>query len=159
MTRSETAQLLARIQAFDRRTVGEADVIAWHVALHDLQLGDTIHAVVAHFRTSTDWCLPAHIREQHRLATARARPSIAEQERRDAARIARIDREVNAREAPQPRRSLLPASVHTLDARRTTGRAERLARRAEALAELAARRPPQEATEGIAPEPVEEVAQ
>lgn len=62
MNLTETATLLAMIQAFDRRTVGEADVTAWQAALDDLRFDDCREAVVAHFRISSDWLMPANVR-------------------------------------------------------------------------------------------------
>ena len=62
MNHSETATLLAMIQAFDRRTVGEADVTAWQAALDDLRFEDCRTAVVAHFRISSEWLMPAAVR-------------------------------------------------------------------------------------------------
>lgn len=62
MNMSEIATLLAMVAAFDRRTVGEADVVAWHEAIGDLRLEDARSAVVAHFRTSRDWLMPLDVR-------------------------------------------------------------------------------------------------
>lgn len=62
MTPADTARVLAKAQAYDRRTVGEADVLAWHEAIGDLGLADSLEAVRRHFTTSTDWLMPAHIR-------------------------------------------------------------------------------------------------
>jgi hypothetical protein len=59
---SEIATLLAMVAAFDRRTVGEADVVAWHEAVGDLRLEDARAAVIAHFRTSRDWLMPIDVR-------------------------------------------------------------------------------------------------
>jgi hypothetical protein len=67
MTRSEIALLLGYIAARDRRTVGETDVLAWHEDLGDLDAPDTREAVRRHFRESTDYLMPAHIRRLVRL--------------------------------------------------------------------------------------------
>lgn len=61
MLQSETAELLAYIAAFDRRTVGKADVLAWHEVLGHLELMDCKQAVTSHFRESTEYLMPAHV--------------------------------------------------------------------------------------------------
>lgn len=61
MTPSETAKVLAAAAAFDRRTVGTADVAAWHSALGALDYADARDAVTRHYRTTTDWIMPVHI--------------------------------------------------------------------------------------------------
>jgi hypothetical protein len=63
VTPSETAELLARCAAFDRRTTGDADVAAWHQIVGDLDLQDCVAAVVEHYRQpAPPWCMPSHIR-------------------------------------------------------------------------------------------------
>lgn len=62
MTRSQAALLLGLAAARDRRTVGEADVLAWAEDLADVDFQDAREALGRHFRDSTDWLLPAHIR-------------------------------------------------------------------------------------------------
>lgn len=63
MNESDTAQLLARVQSFDRRTIGVADVAAWHQIIGDLDLQDCVAAVVEHYRQpSPPWCMPSHVR-------------------------------------------------------------------------------------------------
>lgn len=64
MNRSEIAQLLTVVASFDRRTLGEADVIAWHGALGDLTLPECSAAVVKHYAEATDWVMPAHVRKR-----------------------------------------------------------------------------------------------
>lgn len=59
----EAATVLAKAAAYDRRTVGEADILAWHEALADLDAGGALDAVAAHYRDSTDWLMPAHVRQ------------------------------------------------------------------------------------------------
>lgn len=72
MTRAETALLLAQCAAFDRRTIGDADVIAWHAALNDVAYEDAQTAVVEHYRDSLDYLMPAHVRATvRRMRTAR----------------------------------------------------------------------------------------
>lgn len=62
MTPAEVARMLAQVQAFDRRTVGEADVAAWSLVLVDVELNDALQAVTRHYAESTEWLMPAHLR-------------------------------------------------------------------------------------------------
>lgn len=61
MTPAETAKLLRAAAAYDRRTVGEADVAAWHLAVRDLPLDDALTAVVDHYRESRDFLMPSDV--------------------------------------------------------------------------------------------------
>jgi len=77
MTPAEAARLLAKIQAYDGRTVGRADVAAWAEALHDIEWADASDAVARYFRTFTDWIQPAHVRSlarEVRSARGKRRP-------------------------------------------------------------------------------------
>jgi hypothetical protein len=58
---SETALVLAQMQAYDQRTVGDSDVIAWHSLLVDAPFEDCQEAV------------PAALRGEHRPDHARPR--------------------------------------------------------------------------------------
>lgn len=62
MTPAETAKVLAKASAYDQRTVGQTDVLAWHEALRDLGYDDAMAAVAKHYAHSTDRIMPAHIR-------------------------------------------------------------------------------------------------
>lgn len=62
MNLTEAAVVLAKAAAFDRRTVGDADILAWHDALSDVAAGDCLAAVTEHYRGSTEWLMPAHVR-------------------------------------------------------------------------------------------------
>lgn len=62
MNHSEVAKLLGLAAARDQRTVGEADVLAWHEDIGDLDFADARVALGRHFRESTDRLMPAHIR-------------------------------------------------------------------------------------------------
>lgn len=64
MNRSETALALTLAAAFDRRTIGETDVEAWHAVLADLHLDDVKAAITGHYATRRDWVMPADIRER-----------------------------------------------------------------------------------------------
>jgi hypothetical protein len=62
MTPSEVATLLAKCAAYDRRTIGEADVAAWHDALHDVSFADASAAVTEHYVRSSVWIGVAEVR-------------------------------------------------------------------------------------------------
>jgi hypothetical protein len=68
MTPADASRLLAIAAAFDRRTVGEADAVAWADALTGLDPRECAEAVRAHFRETTDYLMPAHVRERVRVA-------------------------------------------------------------------------------------------
>lgn len=61
MNRSETAQLLTKIAAFDRRTIGEADVMAWHEIVEPLNLAECLAAVRDYFTDTREWCMPSDV--------------------------------------------------------------------------------------------------
>jgi hypothetical protein len=50
------------IAAFNNRTIGEADVIAWQSVLPDVELADAEEAVRRHYAEHTEYLMPAHIR-------------------------------------------------------------------------------------------------
>jgi len=58
---AETAKVLAAAAAFDQRTVGTADVAAWHSALHEIDYADARDAVTRHYRTTAERIMPVHI--------------------------------------------------------------------------------------------------
>lgn len=62
MNLEQAAVVLSKAAGYDRRTIGEADVRAWHEALTDIPIGDALEAVARHYRAGTDWLMPAHIR-------------------------------------------------------------------------------------------------
>lgn len=76
MNRSETAQALAVAAAYDNRTIGESNVMAWSDALSDLRLADVVAAIKLHYRASEDFAVPSRIRtlvnqiRSHRIADA-----------------------------------------------------------------------------------------
>ncbi|MFD7996872.1 zinc finger domain-containing protein [Streptomyces mexicanus] len=72
MTPAETAEVLGLCAAFDRRTIGKTDVIAWHGVLADIDLADAKRAVARHYATETRWLMPADIRQAVRKARADA---------------------------------------------------------------------------------------
>lgn len=62
MNREETANLLAAMAAFDRRTIGRSDVVAWHALLEDVTYADALDAVKRWYAEETEWMMPAHVR-------------------------------------------------------------------------------------------------
>jgi hypothetical protein len=74
---SETARLLGAMAAFDRRTVGDADVIAWQAIMDDIPFADALEAVKRHYSEGDAWLMPVHIRQSVKAM---------QQERRDTAR-------------------------------------------------------------------------
>jgi hypothetical protein len=70
MSPEETGKLLGTCASYDRRTVGETDVIAWYRVLGDLPYADCEAAVIAHYTDSREWIMPADIRRRVRLALA-----------------------------------------------------------------------------------------
>jgi hypothetical protein len=75
MTRGDVARLLAYIAAFDKRTLGDADVLAWHDALDDLDYEPAKAAVRDWYREHDGWIMPAHIRRAIRGSEADRHPS------------------------------------------------------------------------------------
>lgn len=77
MNAEETGKLLATCATFDRRTTGEADVIAWLRVLGDLDYRECEAAVIGYYADSRDWIMPADIRSrvmrERRAAAGRAR--------------------------------------------------------------------------------------
>lgn len=67
MTRSEIALMLGAAAARDQRTIGEADVLAWHEDLGDLDFEECREAVSRHYRESVDRIKPAHVRRHVRI--------------------------------------------------------------------------------------------
>lgn len=75
MTRGDVARLLAYMAAFDKRTLGDADVLAWHDAIGDLEFEDAKLAVRDWYRENDGWVMPAHIRRTIRGSEADRHPS------------------------------------------------------------------------------------
>lgn len=92
MTKTETAQLLTLVAAFDRRTLGEADVEAWHLIVADLEPNDCMEAVRGHYMTETRWLMPADVRTR----------ALAAQRRREGQRrVTEREAEIAAENPPQ----------------------------------------------------------
>jgi hypothetical protein len=63
VTPDQTVDLLSLIAARDRRTIGKIDAMAWHEDIGDLSFDDARAAVALHFRQSTEWLMPKHVRD------------------------------------------------------------------------------------------------
>lgn len=62
MNLEETAAVLAKAAGFDNRTVGDANVLAWHEILGELDIRDCLRAITLHHSDSTEYLMPAHVR-------------------------------------------------------------------------------------------------
>lgn len=61
---NDVVDVLAHVAAFDRRTVGKADVSAWQAAFTSVHLTskrDALQAVADHYASSADWLMPVHV--------------------------------------------------------------------------------------------------
>lgn len=64
MNPEQTFDLLTQhIAPRDGRTVGKVDATVWHADIGDLSFDDACAAVSLHFRQSTDWLMPKHLRD------------------------------------------------------------------------------------------------
>lgn len=63
MTRNQVIELMKIMAAADRRTAGKSDVDAWEAFIGDLDFADAQAVIVAHYRDSTEWLKPAHVRQ------------------------------------------------------------------------------------------------
>lgn len=61
MTPAEAQLLLGIAASFDNRKPSEEAAIAWSHALGDLPYNDCRDAVVAHYRVSSEWLMPAKV--------------------------------------------------------------------------------------------------
>lgn len=61
MTPDEVALVLTKASAVDQRTIGEADVLAWHEILERVELADAIEAVKRHYAASRERIMPADV--------------------------------------------------------------------------------------------------
>jgi hypothetical protein len=63
MTLDDTGIVLKKAAAFDQRTIGAGDVLAWHEIINHLDLSDCLLAVGNHYRDQRDRVMPADIRK------------------------------------------------------------------------------------------------
>jgi hypothetical protein len=62
----ETSQILALCAAYDSRTVGRADILAWHDVIGDVAYADAMQAVKDHYRDHRERITVADIRDRVR---------------------------------------------------------------------------------------------
>lgn len=62
MTLDETIDLLATCAAYDRRTIGKTDAVAWHAVVKDLPFDSAQQAVFDHYSESREFIMPADVR-------------------------------------------------------------------------------------------------
>jgi hypothetical protein len=63
VTPEQTAAVLGKAAAYDQRTIGAADVLAWHEVVGYLEFDDCLEAVTAHYREQSDRAMPADVRK------------------------------------------------------------------------------------------------
>lgn len=63
MNIEQTAVVLAKVAALDNRTDTDSAVLAWHEVIGDLDYQDALRAVAIHRMESTEYLMPAHIRQ------------------------------------------------------------------------------------------------
>jgi len=68
MTPDDVIDVLAKAAAFDQRTIGQADVLAWTEVLHSLELPDALEAVTRHYTESRERLMPADVIRHARAA-------------------------------------------------------------------------------------------
>ena len=66
MTPDETIDLLTVAAAFDQRTVGEGDAMAWHAVVGDLNFADAKQAVLGYYADTRERVMPADVRRRVR---------------------------------------------------------------------------------------------
>lgn len=64
MNPAQVAELLTFCAAFDRRTVGRADALAWHQVLGDLDPNDAQQAIADYYANTREWIMPSDIRKR-----------------------------------------------------------------------------------------------
>lgn len=76
MTRPEIIDLLSVITAYDNRNASPATVLAWGTAaeIGRWTLPEAIAAVHAHFASSSEWLMPAHVTEHIRARRTQPAP-------------------------------------------------------------------------------------
>lgn len=61
MTPSDIATVLAKAAAYDQRTVGKADIAAWHEILHPYELADALQAITRHYTETRERIYPNNV--------------------------------------------------------------------------------------------------
>ncbi|MCF3939929.1 hypothetical protein [Gordonia tangerina] len=76
MNRNEVIDLLTAASAYDRRTIGEGDVVAWSEAAHRAgwTFPKALDALHEHYAKTSQWLMPGHITERLRLVSRQPAP-------------------------------------------------------------------------------------
>jgi hypothetical protein len=61
MTPIEVGRVLVKASAFDQRTVGEVDIMAWHEILRRVEYADALEAVTRHYTETRERLMPADV--------------------------------------------------------------------------------------------------
>jgi hypothetical protein len=120
VTPEDVVDVLTKAAAFDQRTVGRADVLAWHEVIGRLDRDDALAAVTRHYTESRDRVMPADVvrlarvvREDRRRLEARsealALPSRYEDD---------VTRDIRIKEGVAQCRDVLAAIMARLQAKR-----------------------------------------
>jgi hypothetical protein len=126
---AEVAQVLAKAAAFDRRTVGRADVAVWAEAIGHLDLAEALDAVTEHYQAHPGvWLEPGHVLE---IVRRHRRNRLSSSWRTEAEALATVDPDDAA------------AYLETLRAARHVHAAEPAVERAPECKAIGWRRPPQ----------------
>lgn len=114
ITKNQVLQLLRIAAAYDRRTIGEADVLAWSEAARRANwpnpdaAADAIHA---HYADTETWIMPGHVTKRIR-ASASGHPS--------AKPVAEVLEQLDSAPPASPeRRAELMAEIRKLADRKT----------------------------------------
>ncbi|ATW60859.1 helicase loader [Gordonia phage Getalong] len=77
MNRNQIIDLLTAASAYDRRTIGEGDVVAWSEAARRAgwTFDKALNALHDHFASTSQWLMPGHITERLRLASRQPAPA------------------------------------------------------------------------------------
>lgn len=116
MTLDEVARLLGKCAAFDQRTVGRADVLAWHETIGDLDPETALRAVSRWYRDNDERINPASLRRAYIAVQGTDRRAFLD-EAHDAKLRALDDAPVRDRTG-DVKRLLKPQQPHNLTMRR-----------------------------------------
>ena len=77
MNRNDIIDLLSVAAAYDRRTIGEADILAWSEAARRAtwDARKAVDAIHEHYAQTSKWIMPGHITEQIRIRSRQPAPA------------------------------------------------------------------------------------
>ena len=77
MNRNEIIDLLSVAAAYDRRTIGEADILAWSESARRAGwvTAKAVDAIHEHYAQTSKWIMPGHVTERIRLASRQPAPA------------------------------------------------------------------------------------